>query len=55
VNQPAELAKALQKLEATQKEFNSGQSGRKKVSLADLIVVGGCAAVEEAAKRAGTT
>jgi catalase-peroxidase len=52
VNQPAELAKALQKLEAIQKEFNS-QSGKKKVSLADLIVLGGCAAVEEAAKKAG--
>ncbi len=50
VNQPAALAKVLQKLEAVQKEFNS--SG-KKVSLADLIVLGGCAAVEEAAKKAG--
>jgi catalase-peroxidase len=56
VNQPAELAKVLQKLEAIQKEFNSSQSNGnkgKKVSLADLIVLGGCAAVEEAAKRAG--
>ncbi len=53
VNQPTELAKALQKLEAIQKEFNGGRSGGKKVSLADLIVLGGCAAVEEAAKRAG--
>ncbi len=53
VNQPAELAKVLQKLEAIQKEFNSSQSGKKKVSLADLIVLGGCAAVEEAAKKAG--
>ena len=54
VNQPAELAKVLQKLEAIQKEFNSSQSGgRRKVSLADLIVLGGCAAVEEAAKKAG--
>jgi catalase-peroxidase len=53
VNQPAELAKVLQKLEAIQKDFNSSQSGRKKVSLADLIVLGGCAAVEEAAKKAG--
>jgi len=53
VNQPAELAKALRKLAAIQKEFNSSQSGGKKVSLADLIVLGGCAAVEEAAKRAG--
>src|SRR4029077_8890611 len=53
VNQPAELANALQKLEAIQKEFNSSQSGgKKKVSLADLIVLGGCAAVEEAAKKA---
>ncbi len=56
VNQPAELAKVLPKLEAIQKEFNSSQSnGNKgtKVSLADLIVLGGCAAVEEAAKKAG--
>jgi catalase-peroxidase len=56
VNQPAELSKVLQKLEAIQKEFNSSQSNGnkgKKVSLADLIVLGGCAAVEEAAKKAG--
>jgi catalase-peroxidase len=53
VNQPAALAKALQALEAIQKEFNASQSGGKKVSLADLIVLGGCAAVEEAAKKAG--
>ncbi|MGO9995534.1 MAG: catalase/peroxidase HPI [Steroidobacteraceae bacterium] len=53
VNQPAELAKVLQKLEAIQKDFNSAQSGGKKVSLADMIVLGGCAAVEEAAKKAG--
>src|SRR5216684_2436693 len=53
VNQPAVLAKTLQKLEAIQKDFNSSQSGGKKVSLADLIVLGGCAAVEQAAKRAG--
>jgi catalase-peroxidase len=56
VNQPAELAKVLQKLEAIQKEFNDSQSNGKKgkkVSLADLIVLGGGAAVEEAAKRAG--
>jgi catalase-peroxidase len=53
VNHPAELAKSLQKLEAIQKEFNGGRSGGKKVSLADLIVLGGCAAVEEAAKKAG--
>ncbi|MEI6226073.1 MAG: catalase/peroxidase HPI [Deltaproteobacteria bacterium] len=53
VNQPAELAKVLQKLEAIQKEFNGAQPGGKKVSLADLIVLGGCAAVEAAAKKAG--
>ncbi len=65
VNQPAALAKVLRKLEAIQKEFNSSQSNGKKsngnkggnkgkkVSLADLIVLGGCAAVEEAAKKAG--
>ncbi len=53
VNQPAVLAKALETLEAIQKEFNSSQSGSKRVSLADVIVLGGCAAVEEAAKRAG--
>jgi catalase-peroxidase len=53
VNQPADLAKVLQKLEAIQKDFNGAQSGGKKVSLADLIVLGGCAAVEAAAKNAG--
>ncbi len=53
VNQPAELAKVLRTLEAIQKDFNSSQSGGKKVSLADLIVLGGCAAVEDAAKKAG--
>jgi catalase-peroxidase len=53
VNQPAELAKVLQKLEAIQKEFNASQSGGKKVSLADLIVLGGCAAIEKAAKDGG--
>ncbi|HQU78734.1 MAG TPA: catalase/peroxidase HPI [Azonexus sp.] len=53
VNQPAELAQALSKLEAIRKDFNSAQSGGKKVSLADLIVLGGCAAVEAAAKKAG--
>jgi catalase-peroxidase len=56
VNQPAELAKVLPKLEAIQKEFNSSQSNGnrgKKISLADLIVLGGNAAVEEAAKKAG--
>jgi catalase-peroxidase len=52
-NQPAVLAKVLPKLETIQKEFNRSQSGGKKVSLADLIVLGGCAAVEEAAKKAG--
>ncbi len=51
-NQPAELAKVLETLEAIQKEFNAA-SGKKKVSLADLIVLGGCAAVDAAAKKAG--
>ena len=58
VNQPAELAEVLLKLEAIQKDFNASQSGEgrsggRKVSLADLIVLGGCAAVEVAAKKAG--
>jgi catalase-peroxidase len=53
VNGPAQLAKVLQSLEAIQKEFNASQSGGKKVSLADLIVLGGCAAIEKAAKAAG--
>ncbi len=53
VNQPAQLAKVLQTLEAIQKEFNASQSGGKKVSLADLIVLGGGAAIEKAAKAAG--
>ena len=53
VNQPAELAKVLAKLEAIQKEFNSAQKGGKRISLADLIVLAGSAAVEEAAKKAG--
>ena len=53
VNQPAQLAKVLQRLEKIQQDFNSSQSGGKQVSLADLIVLGGCAAVEEAAKKAG--
>ncbi|MCF6285681.1 MAG: catalase/peroxidase HPI [Candidatus Hydrogenedentes bacterium] len=53
VNEPAELAKVLQTLEKIQQDFNSAQSGGKKVSLADLIVLGGCAGVEEAAKKAG--
>lgn len=53
VNEPAELEKALAALEAIQAEFNQAQSGGKQVSLADLIVLGGCAAVEKAAKDAG--
>jgi catalase-peroxidase len=52
-NQPTELAKVLAKLEAIQKEFNGAQSGNKRISLADLIVLAGCAAVEAAAKKAG--
>ena len=52
-NNPAELAIVLQKLETIQRDFNNAQSGGKLVSLADLIVLGGCAAVEEAAKKAG--
>ena len=54
VNQPTELAKVLDKVEAIQKEFNSSASGGRKVSLADLIVLGGDAAIEKAAKDAGT-
>jgi len=53
VNQPIQLKTVLQTLERIQKEFNDKQSGEKKVSLADLIVLGGCTAVEEAAKKAG--
>jgi catalase-peroxidase len=53
VNQPAQLKTVLQKLEAIQKEFNASASGGKKVSLADLIVLGGGAAIEKAAKAAG--
>ena len=53
VNQPAQLETVLQTLEGIQKEFNSAQSGGKKVSLADVIVLGGCAGVEQAAKNAG--
>src|SRR5207253_2680345 len=53
VNQPAELAKVLRALEKIQQDFNGSPSGGKKVSLADVIVLGGCAAVEAAAKRAG--
>jgi catalase-peroxidase len=53
VNQPAELAKVLETLEGIQGEFNKAAAGGKKVSLADLIVLGGCAAVEQAARKAG--
>lgn len=53
VNMPEQLAKVLDVLQGLQKEFNAGASGGKKVSLADLIVLGGCAAVEEAARKAG--
>ena len=52
-NQPAQLAKVLKTLEGLQKTFNAAAKGGKKVSLADLIILGGCAAVEEAAKKAG--
>ncbi len=53
VNQPAQLAKVLETLKGIQTAFNAAQSGGKRVSLADLIVLGGCAAVEQAAKKAG--
>ncbi len=53
VNEPAQLKTVLQTLEGIQKDFNTAQSGGKKVSLADLIVLGGCAGVEQAAKNAG--
>jgi catalase-peroxidase len=53
VNDPAELAKVLKRLEGIQKDFNSAQSGGKAVSLADLIVLGGAAAIEQAAEKAG--
>ncbi len=53
VNQPAELAKVLKVFETIQQDFNGAQTGGKQVSLADLIVLGGCAAVEEAARKAG--
>jgi catalase-peroxidase len=53
VNQPAQLETVLQTLEGIQKEFNSAQPGGKMVSLSDLIVLGGCAGVEQAAKKAG--
>jgi catalase-peroxidase len=55
VNQPEQLAKVLKTLEGIQSEFNGAQSGGKKVSLADLIVLAGCAGVESAAKKAGHT
>jgi catalase-peroxidase len=54
VNEPAELGKALKTLEKVQQEFNSSQSNGKRISLADLIVLGGCAAVEQAAKNGGS-
>src|SRR5688500_4463571 len=53
VNEPGELGKALTALEKVQQDFNGSQSGKKRVSLADLIVLGGCAAVEQAAKNGG--
>lgn len=53
VNQPAQLSTVLGALEKVQEEFNNAQSGDKKVSLADMIVLGGCAAIEDAAKKAG--
>ena len=53
VNQPAQLAKVLETLGGVQREFNRAQTGGKKISLADLIVLGGCAGVEQAAKNAG--
>jgi catalase-peroxidase len=53
VNQPAQLAKVLKTLEGIQGEFNKAQSGGKRISMADLIVLGGCAAVEAAARKAG--
>ncbi|MFC0397882.1 catalase/peroxidase HPI [Paraburkholderia rhizosphaerae] len=55
VNQPAQLSKVLRTLEGIQRDFNSAQSGGKKVSLADLIVLAGCAGVEQAAKNGGHT
>ncbi|HOZ87822.1 MAG TPA: catalase/peroxidase HPI, partial [Bacteroidia bacterium] len=55
VNNPAQLYKVLQKLESIQKEFNGAQSGGKKISLADLIVLAGCAGIEKAAKNGGHT
>ena len=55
VNQPAQLADVLKKLEAIQKAFNTSHAGKKQISLADLIVLGGCAAIEQAAGKAGHT
>ena len=54
VNQPAKLARALEIFETIQQQFNAAQTGGKKVSIADLIVLGGCAAIEAAAAKAGT-
>ncbi len=54
VNQPSRLKKVLKKLEEIQKDFNESQTGKKKISLADLIILGGCAAVEKAAENAGS-
>lgn len=54
VNNPAQLSKVLDALEGIQKDFNASQKGNKKVSLADIIVLGGCAAIEKAAKEGGT-
>ncbi len=54
VNEPAQLTKVVSKLEAIQKEFNAAQKGGKKISLADLIVLAGCAGIEKAAKDGGT-
>ena len=53
VNNPKQLAKVLDTLEGVQKEFNGAQSGNKRVSLADLIVLAGCVGVEQAAENAG--
>jgi catalase-peroxidase len=53
VNNPKQLSKVLDKLESIQKDFNNAQTGNKKVSLADIIVLGGCAAIEQAAEKAG--
>jgi catalase-peroxidase len=55
VNQPAQLAETLRVLEGVQRDFGGGLFSKKKVSLADLIVLGGCAAIEDAAKRAGVS